>query len=517
LNQSTAPDLERFAAEVLSELGYRLDNDNAAQMGQVLRNRLEQTGCATYAAYKARLSDPGVARKELREVALQVTVPETYFFRHPEHFQALAEAALPERARVKGAKGQLTLVSAGCASGEEAYSMAATVLATPEVRGFDVKIWGVDVNPELLQKGGRACYSAWALRALNEPERSRLFRREGRNFILEPHLRALVLFEERNLLERDESFWKPGFFDVVFCRNVMIYFSAAAVRAVVAALAECLAPGGFLFLGPSETLRGISHEFHLRHTHGAFYYQRRLAGEKPAPGVPRTAPRSSAGAGAPVPVSSDPGWVSTIAGAAERIAALAGGPRTASRERGPTARPAPLQGGAFPAALDMSEVHSLLRQERFEEALEAIDGLPGSLADVPSTLMLQAVLRLNCGQLERAEQVCRLLSAEVELRPEAHYLMAVCQEKRGEHLAAAEHDQAAIYLAPGFAMPRLHLGLLARRLGDLRTARRELNEALNLLSSEDASRILLFGGGFSRESLVGFCRAQLELCGSGHD
>ena len=102
-----------------------------------------------------------------------------------------------------------------------------------------------------------------------------------------------------------------------------------------------------------------------------------------------------------------------------------------------------------------------------------------------------------------------------EMNAGAHYLMAVCQEHTGDVLAAAEHDQTAIYLDPAFAMPHLHLGLLAKRLGDLATARRELSEALALLPREDASRILLFGGGFHREALTQYCQSQLRACGGG--
>jgi chemotaxis protein methyltransferase CheR len=91
--------------------------------------------------------------------------------------------------------------------------------------------------------------------------------------------------------------------------------------------------------------------------------------------------------------------------------------------------------------------------------------------------------------------------------------MALCREHAGDLEASARHDQTAAYLDDAFAMPRLHLGLAARRAGDRETARRELAVALALLEREDASRILLFGGGFTREVLVAFCRSQLRGCG----
>ena len=91
--------------------------------------------------------------------------------------------------------------------------------------------------------------------------------------------------------------------------------------------------------------------------------------------------------------------------------------------------------------------------------------------------------------------------------------MALCREHAGDRAPAANHDHYALYLDEGFAMPRLHLGLLAKRAGDLAAARKELSRALVLLPAEDASRILLLGGGFSRYALIDLCRAELRACG----
>src|SRR5207244_970508 len=123
-------------------------------------------------------------------------------------------------------------------------------------------------------------------------------------------------------------------------------------------------------------------------------------------------------------------------------------------------------------------------------------------------------LLTNSGDLAEAERVCRHLLELDELNAGAHYLLALCREQAGDARAAVDHNQAAAYLDPGFAMPHVHLGLVARRGGDLETARRELEQAWVLLSREDPARILLFGGGFSRQALAELCRAELTACGS---
>ena len=139
-------------------------------------------------------------------------------------------------------------------------------------------------------------------------------------------------------------------------------------------------------------------------------------------------------------------------------------------------------------------------------------GLPVDSARDPDALLLQAVGLTHGGDLAVAERVCRELLELDEMSAGAHYLMALCREDAGDPRGAAEHDQLAVYLDPGFAMPRLHLGLLARRKGDLAGARRELGEALALLQREEASRLLLYGGGFNREVLLALCRAEILAC-----
>jgi chemotaxis protein methyltransferase CheR len=166
-----------------------------------------------------------------------------------------------------------------------------------------------------------------------------------------------------------------------------------------------------------------------------------------------------------------------------------------------------------PPAWDRTLALELLGKERFSEATELLRTLPAESKSDPDTQLLMAVLLTNGGDLPEAEKVCRHVLNLDELNAGAHYLMALCREHAGDHASTLQHDQAAIYLDSTFAMPHLHLGLVAKRSADTETARRELGRALALLDREDASRILLFGGGFAREALVEFCRAELRASG----
>jgi chemotaxis protein methyltransferase CheR len=161
----------------------------------------------------------------------------------------------------------------------------------------------------------------------------------------------------------------------------------------------------------------------------------------------------------------------------------------------------------------MGTALQLLAQERYREALEVVHGLPPDMAGDLDVLLLRAALLANCGEVSAALAVCEQLLAEDDLNAGAQYLTALCREHATDYRGAMEHDRAAIYLDPVFAMPHLHLGLLAKRAGDLALARSELERACLLLKREDASRILLLGGGFSRQALLEVSRVELRSCG----
>jgi chemotaxis protein methyltransferase CheR len=162
---------------------------------------------------------------------------------------------------------------------------------------------------------------------------------------------------------------------------------------------------------------------------------------------------------------------------------------------------------------DLGMAIELMRLERFAEAEALLAALPLESARDPDVVLLRAVLLTHGGDLAAAERLCAEVLRMNEMSAGAHYLTALCREGAGDRAGAASHDQVAVYLDPGFAMPRMHLGLLARRAGNPAEARRELSDALMLLQREDPSRLLLFSGGFSREALIGICRAELVSCG----
>lgn len=499
----TSADLARFRAAVVQQIGLQFDDAKLPFLDAVLRRRLDRVPCSG-SGYLERLeARPG--RAELQALAQELTVCETYFFRHNDQFRALAEVALPERMCVRAQDRNLNLLSAGCASGEEAYSLAIVAREAIAEPSWNISIHAVDLNPLALQKAARGRYSPWALRDAPPGARQKWFRCDNRELVLDDSIRGAVRFDAGNLAADDPQLWQPAAYDVIFCRNVLMYFAPDQMRAAVARMASSLAPGGYLFLGHAETLRGISDDFHLCRSHDTFYYQRKERGCAPR----REHHQHWAGAASS---RLEPGlaasWVDTIREASERVAALVG---TNSAEVPSTKVPS-----LRPSALDwrLAPVFDFLRCERFGEALAYVcNGPPETDAD-PDVLLVKAVLLAQHGDLPAAAATCRRLLAIDELNAGAHYVLALGREHAGEQASAIEHDRIAAHLDPTFAMPRLHCGLLARRCGDRGAARRELAQALVLLKREDVSRLLLFGGGFGREALIALCQSAVAECGA---
>ncbi len=502
--------LVEFRSLVAGKLGLWFDEHRNEFLAGVLRDRAGARACADPMAYLGLLTGSG-GGDEWPVLSVLLSVTETYFFRGQEHFRALVETVLPEHRRRARDTRRLRLLSAGCASGEEAFSLAIALKEHApwlEQEGWQVEITGLDANREMLEKARAGRYTLWSLRETPPEIREKYFRavRQGQEFVLDEKIRGAVVFQERNLAAPDDGFWRPGAFDGVFCRNMLMYFTPGAAAALVERIGRALTPGGVLFLGHAETLRGVSQAFHLRRSQGAFYYQLREESEKPvrfpagdparepAPGVAGAAEFSTA-------------WIEEIARASAKIAVLTA--RTAPKA--PLAAAARARGtgpAATPGAIN--RVLDLHRQERFTDALAHLQELPAAAAPDADLQVLRAVLLVNCGRLDEAEALCRPLLGRDDLNAGAHYVAALCREQAGDLAAAEEHDARAVYLDPFFAMPRFHLGLMCKRLGRAPEALAHFAEALALLVKEDPVRLLLFGGGFSRETLVQVCRSELQ-------
>jgi chemotaxis protein methyltransferase CheR len=500
------PEVEKFRSFLVSQFGLDWDG---SRLGELLRSRLDERNLdeESYLRLLER-RDPSASawREEVRTLTEALSVPESFFFRDPAQFEVVRLRFLPAWVKAHPEGGMLRVLSAGCAGGEEPYSLA-ILLADSLPRGVRAEILGVDMSHRSIEKARRGLFTEWSLRTLPESSRRRWFRENERRFLLSDEIRARVDFEERNLAAPDDHFWRPGRFDLVFCRNMLMYFDANAARRLVSRIERSLTSEGLLFLGHAESMRGLSQGYHLRHTDEAFYYQRRGSTPEGVSGRAGIAAAPAPSAPAPGPDPSQ-GWAESISQSAARIRRL-----TEASDRSESPRGAESASGSNGRASSrLEQAMELVDEEKFGEALDLLDHPLGSgkaADDSPERLLLRASLLTQQGRFDAAEQACRELLEGDDLSAGAHYLLALCRSAAGDRAAAVGEAQVSAYLDPTFSMPRLLLGLLARQSGDHPKARREFDQALTLLQQEEPSRLLLFGGGFRREALLTLCRSEL--------
>jgi chemotaxis protein methyltransferase CheR len=265
-------------------LAYYLDKD--ADLARRVHRRLAERGCPDCSSY-LRLLRNGGGVQEMEAVIAEIMIGETYFFRHREHFDALRDIVLPDLAARSGPRRQLRIWCAGCADGAEPYSLA--ILLRREMghalpAGWEIPILGTDINRRFLASAAEGVFQTWSLRATPESVKQACFARHDNQWILAPEYRAGVSFLCHNLAE--DAFpphGSAGAFELIICRNVMIYFAPELMQRVVGAFHDCLAPGGWLLVGPSEPNMTHFASFRTVNAPGVTLYQRERS---PAPALP---------------------------------------------------------------------------------------------------------------------------------------------------------------------------------------------------------------------------------------
>ena len=240
-----------------------------------ITERMGATGATSFASYFARLR--GDVRGEIEQFVNAFTVNETYFYREDHQLQCLTSDLLRERLAVKPRGEAVRIWSVPCSTGEEPYSIAIWLLENwPQVDSHDIEIVGSDIDTGVLEAARAGVYGKRALMRLRPELIDRYFEQiDDERWRLLEDLRDSVRFSAVNLVEPAQT--RPnGRFDVIFCRNVLIYFDDASRRIAAENLYENLAPGGFICLGHSESMSRISPLFEVCRYADAIVYQRPL-------------------------------------------------------------------------------------------------------------------------------------------------------------------------------------------------------------------------------------------------
>jgi chemotaxis protein methyltransferase CheR len=256
-------DFQVLRALVKEMAGINLaDSKRELVYGRVSR-RLRALGLTSFAEYR-ELLESGTG-SEMVEFCNVLTTNLTSFFRESHHFDYLREHFLTPRTLEARKPGRIRLWSSACSSGEEPYSIAMTIVeAVPEWEKWDIKILATDLDSDILARAQRGTYSADRLKGV-DPKRLRRFfteRTDGKEPVYEAgaELKALITFKQINLVQKLPM---SGPLDVVFCRNVVIYFDKETQRDLFSRIAPLQRPGDLLFLGHSETLFKVSDDYAL--------------------------------------------------------------------------------------------------------------------------------------------------------------------------------------------------------------------------------------------------------------
>jgi chemotaxis protein methyltransferase CheR len=254
--------------------GLWFDDDSSYFLERRLQQRLRERQLGSFLEYYYLLLYGPEREEELARVVDVLTTNETYFFRELNQLRALTEEIVPEIVQRHGVRRRLRIWSAGCSTGEEPYTLAILLLEHPGLGNWDKEIFASDISQRVLHAARRGVYTASSFRCTEAEYKERYFEpAEGGASRVVERVRWLVTFGHLNLLA-PEQWTILGQFDVILCRNVMIYFNADGKKKIVENFHRKLDDGGFLLLGHAESLMNLSTAFTLRHFRHDMVYQK---------------------------------------------------------------------------------------------------------------------------------------------------------------------------------------------------------------------------------------------------
>jgi chemotaxis protein methyltransferase CheR len=258
----SAQSFSRLANFIESELGIKMPPAKRTMLQSRLQKRLRLMGFNSFEPYLNFVFSPEGRKEELVALIDSVTTNKTDFFRESKHFDFLTQTALPEliRHRSAGLQKPVAFWSAGCSTGEEPYTLAMVLSEfAAGLPGFDFSILATDISSRVLEKASQAIYDEERVIPVAESLKKKYLLRSrdhDKGLVrVVPELRRRVRFHRLNFMSRD--FGVRTLMDVIFCRNVIIYFDRPTQEGVLNRLCAHLAPGGFVFMGHSETLSGL--------------------------------------------------------------------------------------------------------------------------------------------------------------------------------------------------------------------------------------------------------------------
>jgi chemotaxis protein methyltransferase CheR len=255
--------------------GMYFGDDALPMLERRLKERLPVLGLKRFSEYYQFLKFSSGATSELDEAIDLLTTNETYFFREDYQLRAFKNEVLPMLAADAASRRRLSIWSAGCSTGEEVYTLAILIAESGLFNGWDVRVYGSDISRRCVAAARRGIYGASAFRAVGPEVKRAYFVDKADGSHVMDRIRQSCHFGHLNLMDT-ERVRVVGRVDAVFCRNVLIYFDQRSRKKVIDTFYERLIPGGFLFLGHSESLLNVSTAFELVHLSEDLVYRKPL-------------------------------------------------------------------------------------------------------------------------------------------------------------------------------------------------------------------------------------------------
>ena len=414
--------------------------------------------------------------EEIRLFLDEITVQETYFFRDQGQFQALVEYVLPALIEQKRNKNQsLRIWSAGCSTGEEPYTIA--IILNEYFRNildWDILIRATDVNVMALQKAKQGIYRKHSFRGVSDFIKSKYFLAEGNSYFLKDSIKSMVKFDYFNLAS--DTFLPVGRgnrWDIIFCRNVLIYFHKERIKSLLKRFHTALHEKGFLFLGFSENIFSYSQDFESVHYENSFFYKKK---------TPRIKSVREQRTQKPLRVRPE-------LPATER-----------KRNRSGSRTPQPHK-KTFDEHL--SEIQAIFSLEKYEQA----NRMMSEIRIIPPEkeieyLFLKARILSNLSKLDEASHAVNLILSKNCLDKEAYFLKALILLKLNNVAGSIENFKKVLYVDSDYVLARLYMGDLYQMNGHLKLAEREYQNALITLEKNLQINLGPFAAGFSPDILA---------------
>jgi chemotaxis protein methyltransferase CheR len=297
-------DLGLFESLLLEVYGIRLDRERNPFFLPAFFIRLKERGFQSPQEYYHFIKYHPEGGSELRELIDLITVKETHFFRNKAQFNLLMESVLPEmiRRKERSREKEIRCWSAGCATGDEAYSLAIVLRESlPSPSQWRLSILGTDINRKGLAVARRGVYEEKHLAFLPPAYLKKYFKSEESGFSLNPEIKEMVQFEAHNLSKDPFTDERMQNLDLLFCRNVLIYLDERSARRILEGFYHCLVPEGYLFLGHAEILWQMDHQFETLVFPQTFIYRKRVPSKAPEDLSPKTGEASEGKALCPPP------------------------------------------------------------------------------------------------------------------------------------------------------------------------------------------------------------------------